>query len=281
MANATEDERPGLAIVEATGNRFALVDGFRDALPDDPGALAWSLGRRDDLAIDGVLQLIPPADASVAECRMAVHNVDGSLALACGNGLRCLARAAVERGHVAGPSFRIETEAGVRAVEIVDANPDSFRVRTEMGCAEIVDLAATFEVREGELEVAIVSMGNPHCVLFIPEITHAPVASIGEQLETHKRFVDRTNVEFVDVRKDELRVRTWERGVGETRSCGSGACAAAVAAIARKRSASPVSVVSPGGTLVVTWSGAPDAPVLLEGDVGPAIDVGEFLRRPR
>ena len=257
-----------IALIAATGNRFALVDGFKNAVPDDPGALAIALGRRDDLAVDGLLQLLPPALGGDVDCRMAIHNIDGSLAEACGNGIRCVARVAVERGHVAGPKLRVETEAGVRAVEITSDATDDFRVRAEMGRAAIEDLSASIAVREGEIEVAILNLGNPHCVLFIPEITHAPVASIGSQLEGHARFKERTNVEFADVRGDELLLRVWERGVGETRSCGSGACAAVAAAIARGRIASPVRVVLPGGELVVEWNGEEDSSLWLEGGVG-------------
>jgi len=101
----------------------------------------------------------------------------------------------------------------------------------------------------------IVDMGNPHCILFLPDLDAAPVASIGEQLEDHPAFPERTNVEFVDARKDRLLVRIWERGVGETRSCGTGAAAAAVAAISQARLASPVLVVTPGGELTIEWQG--------------------------
>jgi len=253
-----------LLLIAATGNRFALLDAFAGPPPVDPGALAMRLGEQDELAVDGLLQLLPPSEGG--DCRMVVHNVDGSRPEACGNGLRCIARAAIEAGHVVGPVVRVETDAGLRAVEILSRGADVTLARASLGRPQIVDLSVRLDVHEGVVEAAVVKLGNPHCVLFVPDTTTAPVRSVGRQLEHHSRFPDRVNVEFVDARRDGLVVRVWERGVGETRSCGTGVSAAAVAAIVLGRATSPVRVRTAGGSLVVRWDGEGHE-VLLEGEV--------------
>ncbi len=256
-----------LLVIAATGNRFALVDGFVGPAPSEPSTLAMKLGDDDELAIDGLLQLLPPEAGG--DCRMLIHNVDGTRAEMCGNGLRCVARVAVERGHVPGPSLVVETDAGPRTVEVVKphAVDGAALVRASLGVPVVSDLACRLVVREGEVEAALVSLGNPHCVLFVPDVLTTPVGSIGRQLERHAHFPERTNVEFVDVRPGELAVRIWERGVGETGSCGTGVAAAVVAAIAQGRTRSPVRVHTRGGSLVVTWDGRGE--VALEGEVAP------------
>ena len=250
-------------VLTATGNRFALFDGFMAAPPEDPGALAMVLAERDGLAVDGLLQMLPSEKAAA---RMVLHNADGSRADACGNGLRCIARLAVERGYVTERAFDVETDTGVRRVELLERGGELALARAGLGKAEVLDLGAKLEVREGVIEVGIVRVGNPHAVLFVPDAETAPVASIGAQVESHSLFPDRTNVEFVDVRGAELIVRIFERGVGETASCGTGCAAAAVVAIERGRVRSPVRVRTRGGTLIVKWDGEE---VSLEGEVGP------------
>jgi diaminopimelate epimerase len=253
-----------LLLVSATGNRFALHDGFEAGALDDAGALALLLGEKDDLAVDGLLQLLPPTEGG--DCRMVLHNLDGSRAEACGNGLRCVTRVALEREHASGESLVVETDTGPRRTEVLRTDGELTAVRACLGRPQVLDLFASLEVREGTVEAVLIELGNPHCVLFVPESTTVAVAAIGAQLETHPRFPERTNVEFVDARKDELRIRIWERGVGETRSCGTGVAAGAVAAILKERATSPVTVRTAGGTLVVTWEGEE---LLLEGPVEP------------
>ena len=263
MASNPSPVTPPLRVIAASDNRFALYDGFQTGMLDDPGALAMALGRRDELALDGLLQLLAPSEGG--DCRMVIHNVDGSRAEACGNGLRCLAKLAIELGHVHGHEFVVETDAGPRSVRVAFEEQRVSSARVSLGTPRVVEVEKLFGVREGEVSCTIVDMGNPHCVLFLPELDAAPVASIGEQLENHPAFPERTNVEFVDARKDSLLVRIWERGVGETRSCGTGAAAAAVAAITRGRIQSPVLVKTPGGDLTIEWQGEE---LMLTGPVG-------------
>lgn len=249
----SDAELPSVRILEASHNRFALYDGFDVGPLEDPGSLALVLGRHDEFALDGLLQLLPPSEGGA--CRMVIHNIDGSRSEACGNGLRCVAKLAVELGRVEGPRFEIETDAGTRQAELQLEAGKVVGARVSMGQPRLVESERLFGLREGEVSCTIVDMGNPHCILFLPDLDSAPVASLGEQLEAHPAFPERTNVEFVDARKDRLLVRIWERGVGETRSCGSGAAAAAVAAIGQARLASPVRVVTPGGELTIEWQG--------------------------
>ena len=253
MALESSLKRSCFSITSASENRFALYDGFELGPLDDPGALAMALGQRDEWALDGLLQLLPPSEDG--DCRMLIHNVDGSRAEACGNGLRCLAKLAVELDRLPGPCFVVETDAGPRPVEVKLDGDHITHARVSLGVPRLVEREQLFGLREGEVTCSILDLGNPHCVLFLPDLASAPVASLGAQLEQHPVFPDRTNVEFVDARKDALHVRIWERGVGETRSCGTGAAAAAVAAISQGRIASPVRVFTPGGELGIEWAG--------------------------
>ena len=253
-----------LVRIAATGNRFVLVDGMQVASPADidGSALAMRLGQQDGLAIDGVLQVLPPTEGG--DVRMVIHNVDGSRAEACGNGLRCVARYTVEAGHVPGSRLAIETDVGTRAVELTEGGTAA---RASLGPVEVVDENVRLGVSVGEVEAFVAKLGNPHCVLFVPDANTAPVRTVGPELEQHERFPDRINVEFCDVRAEGLVVRIWERGVGETGSCGTGVAAAAVAALRRGRVSSPVRVVTRGGELTVHWDTKAGSEVWLEGPV--------------
>ncbi len=259
------------ALFSATGNRFAVVDG-RQALPPDPRALANELCRRFEL--DGLLLAVRPRTGG--DCRMLVHNKDGSPAETSGNGLRCLARWAVEHGLVSGDELAIETEAGTRRARLLrerdagrPAGPAGsiWGARVEMGTPGIVEREVALECGGEERCLTLVDMGNPHGVLFVADVASSPVAHLGAALERHARFRRGANISFVEVvapggvrgpggqTTSLLHVRTWERGVGETASCGSGVSASAAAAIALGRASSPVAIETRGGTLEVAWDG--------------------------
>lgn len=262
------DELPELAYLSAAGNRFAVLDAFIEPPPIDPARLARQLGRRaagsgDERPVDGVL-VLERASGS-ADCRMIVYNRDGSRPEACGNGLRCIAKLAVERGHVARDVFVVETDAGNRAVSVEREGSEVVRAATELGIPRILALDEVLAIGSTPHDVHLVDMGNPHCVLFVANVDAAPVDELGPLLERHMRFRKGTNVDFVHVGSGELHVRTWERGVGETASCGTGSAAAAVAALSTDRSAVPVRVRTRGGLLTVDWDG--EGPLTLSGPV--------------
>ncbi len=242
-------ELEALSWIAATENRFAVFDGLARRPPEDPPSLARSLADRTRPRADGLLLVLPPRRAG--DVRMEVFNADGSAAEACGNGLRCVAKLAVERRH-APPSLVVETVAGPRRVEVELAGGRVVGARAELGTPAL-ERGVELETGSTRCRVDLVDLGNPHCVLFVEALDATDVARLGPQLERHRRFPRRTNVEFVEVGPGGLRLRVWERGVGETRSCGTGTAAAAVAAIARGLAQSPVEVATPGGRLRVEW----------------------------
>ena len=256
---------PDLILVSAAGNRFALADGFRGGPPRDPAALARRLAGR----VDGLL-LLDPAPGGV---RMTLYNADGSRAEACGNGLRCIAAVAVEEGHCDGPALLVATDAGTRRVEVELARGRVARAAAEMGPVELGKPFA-LELEGLALEIHPARVGNPHAVVFVPDAASAPLGVIGPAVERHPRFPERANVEVVSrAPEGGLAVRVWERGVGETAACGTGACAAACVAAERLGLAPPIEVRMPGGLLLVDWSDLESVtlagPVQREGTIQP------------
>ena len=264
-------------------NDYVVVDG---APPRDPAALARaSCDRRTGVGADGLLLVLPPSSAGRADARMRMFNPDGSESEMCGNGLRCLGKFLFDRRRV-GRAFRIETAAGVSAmqVEATAADGRASDLSVEIGVPEFararVPVAGDggpmvdepFELAGRSLRVSALRLGNPHAVLFVDDVDRFPVASVGPAIERDPRFPDRINVSFVQATgPDELRQRTWERGVGETLACGSGATAAAVIARKVRRFGPDVRLHLRGGDLSVHWEGEGKAASLR----GPAVEVFE------
>jgi diaminopimelate epimerase len=230
--------------VEGLGNDFVVFEGPFE--PDSADVVAWC-DRRRGIGADGVLTLTREGPQRVA---MRYWNADGSEAEMCGNGLRCVARLAYERGWVDSRAFVVGTAVGDRPVEVLEdgnvramvGQPSQGRVRT-------------LEVRG--VTVLPVRVGNPHAVLFVGDPEAAPVTTLGPEIEKAPIFPDGTNVEFVTVEDEHtVAMRIWERGVGETQASGTGAAAAAYAALVEEKVTSPVTVRLPGGELVVEF--APD-----------------------
>jgi len=269
--------------LQATGNDFVLID-VREPQSNDARGLErdWSAVARDmchrhfGVGADGLLLVLPSETANV---RLRMFNPDGSEAEACGNGLRCFAKYAVESGLVGSAEFMVETLAGIRVVRtqaekgvqvamgIPTFDPAAIPVvverRDKQDLTPVVDYPIT--VGDSELRISCVSMGNPHAVCFLSEpITDFPLAEVGPRLEHHHMFPNRVNFEVANViSQNEIRARVWERGAGETLSCGSGACAIAVVSRLKELSNNPVEITLPGGTLTVDWNGVGE--VLLSG----------------
>lgn len=258
-----------LPVLSGAGNTFALFDGFSAAAPADVAALARALcaPRLGAARLDGVLVVSPGREGG--DVRMEVVNADGSPSETCGNGLRCVAKLVRERGHLRADRFTIEDGAGLHATEVLRVAERVVRARIGMGRPRILNPAEALDVelagRRERVQGARVDVGNPHFVLLVEDVRAAPVDTLGPALERHAAFPRGTNVEFLAVRGGGRALRVWERGVGETRACGSGACAAACVAVARGLSGWPVALDLPGGTLVV--HGAADGGVTLEGPV--------------
>jgi len=266
--------------MEGAGNDYVYVDLFEEEVPDAPALAVAVSDRHTGIGADGLILLAPSRRADV---RMIMYNADGSRAQMCGNGLRCLARLALEHGRTTANPMRIETDSGLREAEVRDGavrvnmglpqlEPEKVPVR--LAGARIVD--TDIEVDGETLAVTCVSMGNPHAVVYVDDVEAFDVARFGPALESHELFPERVNASFVEViDPGSVKQRTWERGSGETRACGTGASAVCVAGVLTGRTAARVRCHLPGGELFCEWDD--EGPVYL---TGPAVMVfrGEWLR---
>jgi len=249
------------AKLHGTANDFVYVDA-RGGFPGDPATLAPRLcDRRRGIGADGLILLLPAAGD--ADCRMEIYNADGSRPEMCGNGIRGLAKFVHDRGLLRAEPLRVETDAGVKTLRSTVENGRVTRVTVDMGApvwdGPSIPVAATGEIIDRPLEVAgrtyqvtCVSMGNPHCVVFLDDVAGLDLPDLGPRFEHHPFFPRRVNTEFVRVQSPErLVMRVWERGAGETQSCGTGACAAAAVAYRRGLVGTRVTVDVLGGALTV------------------------------
>ncbi len=221
--------------MEGLGNDFVVLDGPREVSPAE--VAAWC-DRRIGIGADGVLVV-----TGGETVRMEYWNADGSAAEMCGNGLRCVARYALLKGLAAGPEFDVETPAGSRRVMVKDDV-----VRAELG--PVARSGSVLELAGYQLNP--VDAGNPHAVAFVDDCYAVPVAAAGPVIETDPAFPNRTNVEFATVvDPGRIGIRVWERGVGETLACGSGAAAAVSVAYEEGLTGNSVEVLLPGGSLQV------------------------------
>ena len=223
--------------MEGLGNDFVVLEG--PLAPTSEEIDGWC-DRRRGIGGDGVLVVTPSGDGSVA---MDYWNADGTPAEMCGNGLRCVARYSVERGLVGSDEFTVTTTLGSRRVEV---GPST--VRVELGPVE----ALGDSVGLAGYDLAPISVGNPHAVTFVDDCYAVPVEAVGPVVEGDPHYPERTNVEFATViDRDRIALRVWERGVGETLACGTGAAAAVAEAYRSGRTGPSVTVVLPGGELAV------------------------------
>jgi diaminopimelate epimerase len=264
--------------MHGAGNDFVVLDGLRDALPDDLGTLSRELAdRRFGVGADQILVLRP---SRVADVRMEIYDADGSQVEMCGNGIRAVFKYLRDRALTDKDELAVETLSGVvyprwAGVDRVAVQmgrpifaPEKIPTRLGTGDGPLVDVP--LDVDGERVLVTSLSMGNPHAVLFVPDVDAAPVTTLGPRIEHHPAFPNRVNVEFVQlVSRDRVRQRTWERGTGETLACGSGACAVGVACILRGATERALTVSLRGGDLAIAWP-ADDAGVSM---TGPAAEV--------
>ena len=260
------------------GNDFMVLDLISQHAHIQPKhAKAWG-DRHTGVGFDQLLLVEAPTNPDV-DFRYRIFNSDGSEVEQCGNGARCFARFVVDKRLTVKKQIRVETKGGIIELNL---RPDG-QVTVDMGAPRLVPeqipfqadaeaLSYTVEVDGERHELAAVSMGNPHAVLCVDNVDSAPVHSLGPKLEHHPRFPKRVNVGFLQViNRQQARLRVWERGAGETQACGTGACAAAVAAIRQGWMDSPLQLELPGGSLSIEWAG-PGQPVMM---TGPAVRVYE------
>jgi diaminopimelate epimerase len=244
------------------GNDYVVIDNRDQKIGDkQAAALAKKLcERRFSVGADGLLLV---CNSAVADVKMRIFNADGSEAEMCGNGIRCFAKYCNENGIVKKNEFPIETLSGIKHVWLTVKDTEVKTVKVDMGApnwersslpmlGEGTCINEELEIDEEIYKVTCLSMGNPHCVIFVDKVDEFPVEYVGPMVENHPSFPKRTNVGFVQVlNKNELKVRVWERGCGETLACGTGTCAAVAAANKLGKVGAKVTVHVLGGDLQV------------------------------
>ncbi|WP_193163834.1 diaminopimelate epimerase [Microbulbifer hainanensis] len=253
------------------GNDFVMLDGISQRIKLSPEKIRALADRHLGVGCDQVLLVESPRTPE-ADFRYRIFNADGGEVENCGNGARCFARFVRERRLTAKPQLLVETSGGLLQLNLLEND----EVGVDMGAPilepERIPFTADRHAETYPLDVdgevftiGAVSMGNPHAVLLVEDVDSAPVATLGPRIEQHERFPQRVNVGFLQVQsRSEARLRVFERGVGETRACGTGACAAMVAARLRDLLDEEVQLHLPGGTLTIHWSG-PGQPVTMTG----------------
>lgn len=265
--------------MQGAGNDYIYVDCFRETVPGDLAETARRMSDRHfGIGGDGLVLICP---SEVADARMRMFNADGSESEMCGNAIRCVAKYVYEHGIVEKDILKIETGAGVLTLELMVECGSVDRVKVDMGQPilvpaeipttwtgdKVVDQVLSVDGRE--FTVTCVSMGNPHCVTYVDELSDELVFGIGPKIEHDPHFPNRVNAEFVQVLSPrEIRMRVWERGSGETLACGTGASAVCVAGVLSGRTEREITAHLLGGDLLLHW--AEDGHLY---KTGPAVEV--------
>lgn len=257
------------------GNDFVVIDTLTQHVRLSTTLIAQLADRKRGIGCDQVLVIEPPTEPDI-DFNYRIFNADGSEVQQCGNGARCFARYVHDRQLTGKQRIRVKTVNRILELTL----EKSGLVTVDMGVPDFAPAALPFEAEEAEryalelaestVEIGAVSMGNPHAVMVVDDVDAAPVAELGPQIEAHPRFAERVNAGFMQViNRGEIALRVYERGVGETEACGSGACAAVAAGIRWGLLDSTVTVKLLRGELTISWPGA-DAPLLM---TGPAVNV--------
>ena len=272
--------------MHGAGNDYVYVDCFKETV-DNPAETAIKVSNRNfGIGSDGLILIMPTDKADV---RMRMFNSDGSESEMCGNGIRCVAKYAYDHGIVAKTEITAETGAGILTLQLFpNAENKVERVRVNMGpprlsreeipmngtpVAQVV--AEELTVLDKTFKITCVSMGNPHCIIYVDDVDNFPVATYGPLIENHQLFPRRTNVEFIQIiSRTEVKQRTWERGAGETLACGTGASAVCVAGVLNNLTDRKILNHLAGGDLELEW--VENGPVFM---TGPATEVfsGEIV----
>jgi diaminopimelate epimerase len=246
------------------GNDFVIVDGSKERIDDYNQAAIEVCDRHFGVGADGLVMILP---SEIADFKMRIFNSDGSEAEMCGNATRCIARYLYEQKLTTKTKIVIETKAGLIKPELIFKNGKFETVKVDMGepilIAEDIPVAGfgkeqvvhkELTVLDKTYQITCVSMGNPHCVIFVEDINAVELEKIGPMIEIHAMFPKKINVEFVEVKsKDHLRMRVWERGAGITLACGTGSCATIVAAILNEKTGCSAKIELDSGDLFVEW----------------------------
>ncbi len=246
------------------GNDYVYINCFVETV-NEPEKLSPVLSdRHKGIGGDGIILIKP---SSKADCEMDIYNADGSRAKMCGNGIRCVAKYAYEHGIAHKKTMTIDTQSGIKTMTLTTDTKDRVQtVTVDMGEPILTpaEIPALFDgdniihtpifVGGALTRVTCVSMGNPHCVCFVPDLDSLNLTEIGPSFENHKRFPNGVNTEWIHVADPEhINMRVWERGSGETKACGTGACASVVACVLNGLTSRHVTVRLLGGNLKIEW----------------------------
>lgn len=261
------------------GNDYVCINCFRERVEDPSGFARALCDRHYGIGADGLILICP---SKVSDFKMEIYNSDGSVAGMCGNGIRCLGKYVYDYRLTGKETLSIETKSGIRNMHLHIQDGKACGAMVDMGVPRLnahsipilseKDLVINdpIEVQKKNYRMTGISMGNPHAVIFLEEINGISLEETGRELEFHPRFPERANIEFCHVTaRDRMEIRVWERGVGETLACGTGACAAVVASVLNDLTDEEVIVKLLGGELSVRWDRKVNH-VFLE---GPAVKV--------
>ncbi|MCR4645295.1 MAG: diaminopimelate epimerase [Oscillospiraceae bacterium] len=264
-------------------NDYVYVNGFKETVNDPEKVSVYVSDRRCGIGSDGLILILP---SEVADCRMRMFNADGSEGMMCGNGIRCVGKYAYDHGIVNKPELSVETKSGIKYITLQIENGKATGATVDMGKAILRPreipvnadgedfVKQTLTVQGKDYTVTCVSMGNPHCIIFMEgDPMELRLEDIGPDFENNPLFPERINTEFVRVIDDHtLFMRVWERGSGETFACGTGACAVAVAAVLNGycKHDEPITVKLRGGDLSIVWK--TDGTVMMTGSATHVFD---------
>lgn len=253
--------------MHGAGNDYVYVNCFEEKISDRVKTAVAVSDRHFGIGGDGLICVDP---SEIADCKMDMYNMDGSRGKMCGNGVRCVAKLAYDSGIARKDEISVETLSGIKYIKVIKDKAGNMTDATvDMGepVLKPSEIPALFDgetavdaplmIGDREYRVTLVSMGNPHCVVFADDVKNMNIEEIGVKFENHARFPDRINTEFVCVKSStELDMRVWERGSGETLACGTGTCAAVVACILNGicKKDTDVKVNLLGGTLYINWN---------------------------
>lgn len=271
--------------MQGIGNDYVYVDCTKENKIENPAELSKKVSNRHfGIGSDGLILI---ENSNVADFKMAIYNADGSQAEMCGNGIRCVAKFVFDKGLINKENITIETLAGIKQLKLSTENGKVKKVRVDMGepileAKKIPVISDKNPVIDLQLQAAdktftatCVSMGNPHAITFINNVEEFDVEKYGKILEIKKEFPKHSNIEFVElIDKNNIKMRVWERGSGETLACGTGSCASVVACILNNKTERKVNVHLLGGTLEIEWNKQNDhvymegpAEIVFEGEI--------------
>ena len=259
--------------MQGTGNDYVYVNCFEENV-QDPETLAVRVSDRHfGIGSDGLVLIMP---SNLADVRMRMFNIDGSEGDMCGNASRCVGKYAYEHGLVKNTSITLETKSGIRNMELTVEDGKVISVTVDMGVPRVTSTLPEAIIVDGVDHAFVgISVGNPHAVYFTEDVDSLDLEKTGPAFETHPRFPERTNTEFVRlIDRQTIQMRVWERGSGETWACGTGATASAVASILMGHTDRTVTVCLRGGDLVIRWDEESGHAFM----TGPAVEVfsGDF-----